>query len=204
MAAKSEILSLFSMLDNTNDKISSFRSMDSKFMPLNLTHGRHYLFVLSFHTEQVMVFHREQQKGVLKMHGSKIFNAPRAVHFIRDDNNAQLDVLVVLDKKGFHLFSEVGELICTLMEDEGAQYRGLGNVVKDNNLYIVSLDIKKSKLVLINCTKGSPDFGKVCKRYFVQGSSPYFEMLASVSHNFNNGNGYQIFLYNQSGILKRV
>ena len=50
------------------------------------------------------------------------------------------------------------------MEKEGRNYRGLGNVTKDNITYIVSLDITKQRLVLIDCTVGSATFGTLCKR----------------------------------------
>ena len=142
-----------------------FTSPDISFMPLGLAHGRHYLFVTDQYQQQVKVFRDEKQKGVLKINNSKNFSAPKAVHFILDKHDSKNDMLIVLDNKGFHLFSETGEHFKTLFEDEGTRYRGLANVIKDGINYIVSIDLKGRQVVLINCEKESMDFGKVRKRY---------------------------------------
>ena len=143
-----------------------FSSPDINFMPLGLAHGRHYLFVVDQSPQQhVKVFRNGKQKGNLKMNNSKNFPGLKSVHFILDVEDDSKDMLIVLDSKGFHLFSETGEHFKTLFEDEGSRFRGLANVIKDGINYIVSIDVKGRQVVLINCEKGAVDFGKIRKRY---------------------------------------
>ena len=147
-----------------NELIPSFGGIDQSFMPITIAHGRHYLFAVSQISQQVLVFKDRKQKGVLKIKDSKFFKSPKAVHFIKDDNNSTEDFLVVLDEAGFHLYTEIGHLTKTIQGGHGEKYRGLTHVIIGKDKFIVTLDIKSNRLVFIDCNKDQPTFGNISKR----------------------------------------
>ena len=142
-----------------------FKSGDAEFMPITLAKGREYLFATSQKTNQVQVFRDKAQQGVLKMNESKYFTVLHCVHFI-EMPKASDDRLVVLDNEGFHFFNEHGLYLHTKMEKEGYMYRGLGHVVYEQRLCLITLDVSQLgvSVLLMDLDKDSDTYGTFIKR----------------------------------------